>query len=792
MKKNYVFSILTALFLAAVLVLASCETFEEEDEFVAVTRIDDIPLTGTTLIPRTLSGTVMPRNATNQIIIWQLDGTNPTLTPPSNNSFTALSPGKVTGTAIIPNGLPKGKPYTQPFEITISNKFVAVNSIDGISSTGTVGIPFPLEVSVNPVDATDKEITWTITGNGADAAINENSTTLSAKKAGVVMLRAAIANGNGVGDPFSTVFSINFNYTPVTGIKGVPTSGLIDTEIKLKDLTVEPENATSKVITWEVVTSGNTDAEINNGILTAKKKGTVKVKATVADGEAVGKPFTRDYDISISDEIIPVTDIIRGIPETAPVGELKLEVTVTPNTATNQTIKWTVTPTDAFISKDTLTTTTAGNFTLKATIEDGKGKGDDFTKEFPITILTAAEYICKELGGNALVISNGGTSGLVLYDRNYRVDKSITIPDSIELYITGEEVAFNITSDLTVEGRLVIGDGNTLKVIGGGSLNLNGESAVTRPSGKLEINNATVNIKNELDVQGILKIEGNKGKVSVLENGILTISNGPDDEGTTIWHKQSDCGWDFNKDNKGKISGDGTVEVQSGGTMRMPNPASNPDTFNLKGVGGKIVINAGGNFHLLGIMIKLDDGTKFSHVEWPLIRGDDITTYNPPKIKWIGVEYLVTKGSIEITVEKNLPVLTLIGEANALGVRSAPSPSAFTRYGIELQHRFTVDRTSVLTIGKSATDITTYRVMKYNVSTGSIDEGDYEPEVTDGTLINNGIIIINNNSALEEQLRGEDAVKGTGIIFDSARKTITPSYDGKDPPEIKKWEGKKP
>jgi hypothetical protein len=806
MKKNHIFTILSALFLAAVLVLASCETYEGEEEgFVAVTDITDIPTTWTVLIPLPLTGTVKPDNATYQTIIWTVEGTNPTLTPPGNNSLTATSPVKVKGAAIIPNGMAKGKEYKKSFEITFSEKFVAVTGITGISSTGTVGIPISLDVPVNPVDATDKKIIWTITGNGADAVINENDNTLSAKKAGVVLLRAAIANGKGVDDPFSTVFSITFSYTAVTGIKDVPKSGFINTDIKLKDLTVEPANATNKDITWKVINSGNTGAEIKDGILTSAKEGTVTVEATVANGLAIGTPFTKDYDIVISDRITNYVTDITGIPRTAPRGRYTLNGTVVPSNASIKTIAWTVVPpnTWANFSGSTLNTTRTGTITVLATITNGLGTGKDYTKPFDIEIISEAENIAEKLGGNAWV--NENEEMLILPSGTYNVNEVITVKD-LDVIVRGKDVTLNIENgSFTVNEKFVISDGCTLTVTGGGTLNLIGDSAVNR-SCKLDVQDMTVNIYNKLDVQGELKI-ATGSKVSVENNGKLTISNGPDHEGVGGNYCQNNCDWDFRTDNKGKISGNGIVEVQKGGTMRMPNPASDDKTFNLKGIttGSKIVIKKGGDFHLLGVLITQSDGDRFFHVEWPLISSVDRTTYSPPEIKWIGVEYIVTDGLIEITTvdNKGIPEFTLKGEANALGVRTYDPPSPFTalhtRAPIELQHKFTIDARSVLTIGSTSPTVapstyppSIYRVKKHADPSGSIAGGYYTFEVTPGTLINNGIIKINNNSVLElelDEIGKEDAIKGTSTIINSAGDTITPTYvEGS--PNIKKWAGR--
>jgi len=86
--------------------------------------------------------------------------------------------------------------------------------------------------------------------------------------------------------------------------------------------------------------------------------------------------------------IIPVTNI-TGVPTTTIAGTpLTLTGTVVPNTATNQTIVWSVFDagtTGATITGNTLNTTAAGTVIVRATIANGLSTGD-YTQNFDITV----------------------------------------------------------------------------------------------------------------------------------------------------------------------------------------------------------------------------------------------------------------------------------------------------------------------------------------------------------------------------------------------------------------------
>jgi hypothetical protein len=103
------------------------------------------------------------------------------------------------------------------------------------------------------------------------------------------------------------------------------------------------------------------------------------------------------YEYGTISPFVAVTGI-TGVPATATVGTgLTLTGTVSPTTATNQTIVWSISGSDAgttgaSISGGILSTATPGTATVTATITDGTSVGTDYTQDFIITV-TAAPVI---------------------------------------------------------------------------------------------------------------------------------------------------------------------------------------------------------------------------------------------------------------------------------------------------------------------------------------------------------------------------------------------------------------
>jgi len=133
--------------------------------FVAVTNITGVPDEATVGTPLTLTGTVVPSNATNRTIVWSVVEAGTTGTSISGTSLSATATGAdpvVTVRATIANGKAQGTAYTQNFNITV------------VKGYGTQDDPYELTEDV----WTDGEIT-TETENGEvwyTFEVDENTT----------------------------------------------------------------------------------------------------------------------------------------------------------------------------------------------------------------------------------------------------------------------------------------------------------------------------------------------------------------------------------------------------------------------------------------------------------------------------------------------------------------------------------------------------------------------------------------------------------------------------------------
>jgi hypothetical protein len=354
----------------------------------AVTNIINVPLNGVvgTLLP--LSGTIVPSNASRTAIIWSIENAGNTGADFENNEETILTftaAGEAEIRATITDGLAIGTNYTQNFTITVIQP---VTGITGVPTTAVVGTGLPLSGTVEPSNATNQAITWSIASAGTTRAtiIGNTMNTLSA---GTAEVRATIINGLGAGVSYVQIFPITV-VQPVEFISGVPLAAVVDEPLNLTDgIAVMPLNATFRTITWSIVdTADDTETPISSPH-TFDAAGNVTIRARIANGLGMGINFTYDFSIEI---IQPVTNI-TGIPPTGIVGGTHAlteanGIVITPSYATNQGIVWSVIGGAATIAGgNTLNFNAAGTVRVRAVIANGRAVGINYTQDFTIDVI---------------------------------------------------------------------------------------------------------------------------------------------------------------------------------------------------------------------------------------------------------------------------------------------------------------------------------------------------------------------------------------------------------------------
>ena len=135
----------------------------------------------------TLVATVSPSNATNKNITWS--SSNTTVATVNNGVVTALKAGSATITVRTEDGN-----KTATCQVTVNAKVYPVTSVslNKSSYTMTEGDQFTLTATVNPSNATNKNVTWS-SSNSTVATVNNGVVT--ALKAGSATITVTTVDG---------------------------------------------------------------------------------------------------------------------------------------------------------------------------------------------------------------------------------------------------------------------------------------------------------------------------------------------------------------------------------------------------------------------------------------------------------------------------------------------------------------------------------------------------------------------------------------------------------------------
>jgi formylglycine-generating enzyme required for sulfatase activity len=181
-----------------------------------------------------------------------------------------------------------------------------VTAVTGITLSASslslaVGKDSALTFTINPSDATNKNVTW----SSNDTAVAKVSNgVVRGVAVGVATISVKTADGNKT-DTCAVTVVAQGQAVSVTGVTLTPTTlSLIVGGTDTLTAAVAPENATNKAVTWSVSPAGVVTVS-NAGLVTAVAAGTASITVTTADG---GKTAT--CEISVNAVLPPVEQVV--------------------------------------------------------------------------------------------------------------------------------------------------------------------------------------------------------------------------------------------------------------------------------------------------------------------------------------------------------------------------------------------------------------------------------------------------------------------------------------------------
>ena len=233
--------------------------------------------------------------------------------------------------ATADSDLPK-EVFTAKVKVTRPVAPVPVTSVklDKDTLDLTTGSSATLTATVEPDDATNKNVTWE-SSDSRVATVDENGKVTAVKQGTATITVKSVSNDTVTDTCEVTVTDQTY---PVTGVTLTPDkAALYVGETQRLTVGFNPSNATNKNVTWE--SSNEAVATVMDGVVTAVGKGTATITVTTADGN-----YTATCEVTVK---IPVSSVTLNPTSTAlVVGNTKqLTATVAPANADDSTLVWT-------------------------------------------------------------------------------------------------------------------------------------------------------------------------------------------------------------------------------------------------------------------------------------------------------------------------------------------------------------------------------------------------------------------------------------------------------------------
>jgi uncharacterized protein YjdB len=495
-----------------------------------------------------LNTAILPANATDNSVTWTISNGASYANINSTGLVTAVADGTITARATADDG--SGVYGT--LLINISNQIVKVTGISvagagDMNSITTDNGTLQLVETVLPVDATIKNVTWSVANLTGQANISPSGL-VTALDNGTVEAMASANDDSGVFGTF--LITISNQIVPVTGITVHGSGGLSAITVDKGTLqlgeTIIPADATNKGVTWSII-NGTGQADINaSGLVTAKKNGTVTAYATANDGSGVFGTMI----ITISNQIVLVNGITvtgaGGITSiTTDNGSLQLNVDVFPIDASDKSVSWSIVNGSSYATLSVaglLSAIDNGTVTVRASANDGSGIYGTLVISISNQVVLVTSISVRGSGGSTTIRTDNGslqlsTTVLPSNATNKNVVWSIVnVTGQAVISSSGRVTAVDngtVTARATaidgsgVYGTLVITISNQIipvtdiTVTGAGGI-----STITTDNGSLQLS-ATVLPSNATDKSVIWTVINVTGQAEITSSGLLSaLDNG--------------------------------------------------------------------------------------------------------------------------------------------------------------------------------------------------------------------------------------------------------------------------
>lgn len=228
-----------------------------------------------------------------------------------------------------------------------------------------------ITVTVNPDDATNKSVVWSVSGDAVTlGGSNSDSTrTVTAQKGGTATITVKAEDGSNVSNTIEITVTDD-TPVPVTGVSLNKNS--LSLTVGGKDTliaTVAPTNASNQKVNWS--SSNDKIASVDsNGNVTAVAQGSATITATTEDGK---KTATCSVTVTASTVAVTGVTLDKSSATVNVNGTTQLTATVAPSSASNKNVTWKSSNTNIATvdSNGKVTGKAVGEATITVTTADG-------------------------------------------------------------------------------------------------------------------------------------------------------------------------------------------------------------------------------------------------------------------------------------------------------------------------------------------------------------------------------------------------------------------------------------
>lgn len=250
---------------------------------------------------------ITPINAVNQNLKWVSDNNNVSVDTKGN-----IVANKV-GKSIITVSSSNGKTASCTINVIDTTVEVKSLSLNASSKEMTIYQTDQLYATINPSNATIRNITWTSSNSNV---VSVNNGKITAKKVGKATITAKSNNGKKA----TCVVNVKNVTVAISSIKLNISSTTLNAGDHINLVaSISPSDATNKEILWS--SNNSSIASVTNGMVTAKAKGTAVITAKTVNGKTAtctiivrGESFDNSINSQNNNTINVPTNNTNNIP----------------------------------------------------------------------------------------------------------------------------------------------------------------------------------------------------------------------------------------------------------------------------------------------------------------------------------------------------------------------------------------------------------------------------------------------------------------------------------------------